>query len=60
MDLIKTAMTEYEYYKLAKRIEIFAFRCHFFEVSINRIIKLIHVMNGKLEESSEGDRGEKS
>ncbi len=48
MDLIEQAKIEYEYFKLAKRLENFSFRCHFLEVEINRIIALISAFNNKI------------
>ena len=41
MDYLEQSKIEYEYFKLAKRIETFAFRCHFFEVSMNRTQELM-------------------
>ena len=57
MDLIKLSETEYEYFKLAKQIETFANRCHFYEESINRIIDLIISLNDKLKKCGYSEKG---
>lgn len=56
MDLVKLSLAEFEYFKLAKRIETFAFRCHYFEVSINRMLDLLSALNKRISESAYSDQ----